>query len=232
MILLRKENDSLNSLIGKSFNQKNKLEAEKILSEIHSKAESRMIGKKSLCYIVNGNVIQGVGGSTLMKDKNGKIVSNLILDQWGKLNTGLFFGSPQGSANINIKDEFGVIRTVRVYGATGFNIPPANGCLHRLGSGTTTPLRTDFEVDTSFGIAPESDNINPTNPVWDSPTGSFKSSSIIQAGGSGTVNESAFKQIMNSLALAQTFTLMRDIISPAQTFVAGDTIILEYTFQL
>jgi len=83
MILLRKENDDLKCLISQSFNEKNKFEAEKILNEIHSKAENRMIGKKALCYIVKNGIIRGVGGSTLMMDKNGKIVSNLILDQLG-----------------------------------------------------------------------------------------------------------------------------------------------------
>ena len=49
LILLREENDLLNSLIGQSFNQRTKFEAEKILTEIHSKAQDRSIGKMALC---------------------------------------------------------------------------------------------------------------------------------------------------------------------------------------
>ena len=91
-VLLRTENDLLNSLIGQSFNQRTKFEAEKILTEIHSKAQDRSIGKMALCYIVDKNEIKGVGGSTLLKDKNDKIISNLILDQFGILLAGMFKG--------------------------------------------------------------------------------------------------------------------------------------------
>jgi len=237
-VLLRKENDSLNSLIGKSFNQKNKFEAEKILNEIHLKAESRMIGKKALCYVLDQNEIKGVGGSTLMRDKNGKIISNLILDQMGILLSRIFLGKPQGSTNANMKDENGVTRTTRVFlaGATFITfiagVGNEMGAVLQIGSGTTPPLRTDFDIDNPFSVSPESDNNNASDPVYDSNTGSFKSSIAIQAGGTGTINESALKNTWNSLATPQVFTAFRDIISPAQSFIAGQTIVLEYTIQL
>jgi len=160
MTLLRKENDLLNSLIGKSFNQKSKFEADKIINEIHTKAESRMIGKKALCYIVDQNQIKGVGGSTLMKDKNGKIVSNLILDQFGILMRGILLGKPQPSTNLTIKDEAGVNRTVRVFSASSvfctFLSGGGNemGAVLQIGSGTTIPVRTDFDIDNPFSVSP------------------------------------------------------------------------------
>jgi len=65
-IPLRKANDSLNSLIGQSFNQKSKFEAEKILAEIHSVAQDRLVGKKALCYVHDKGEIKGIWRQLLL----------------------------------------------------------------------------------------------------------------------------------------------------------------------
>jgi len=105
-ILLRKKNDLLNCLVSQSFNQKNRLEAEKILDEIHSIAENRTMSKKVLCYIVKNGLIRGVGGSTLMMDKNGKIFSNLILDGFGEFLTAIFSKVSPAFKSFNSPDSF------------------------------------------------------------------------------------------------------------------------------
>ncbi len=231
--LLRKENDLLNSLIGKSFNEKSKFEAEKILNEIHSIAQGRLIDKKTLCYVTDKDEIKGVGGSTLMKDKNGQVVSNLFLDNLGKILTSLFNAFPTVTSSPTLKNESGGNRTVRLFTGQNFTNNVAKGVVHTLGSGTTVPARTDFNVATPFVIAPENANIDPTDPAWDSPTGSFKSGSVISAGGSGTVNESVLKCGWNdSQANNSIFALFRDIISPGLVFTPGQLITLEYTVQL
>jgi len=235
-ILLRKENDSLNSLIGESFNQKTKFEAEKILDEIHCKAESRMIGKKALCYIVDNLEIKGVGGSTLLKHKKTeKIISNLILDQFGIFLAQFFGRITTGSRNVTIKDFLGVNQTVGVYRtAQSFNVLSNVGIFVKVGSGSTVPARTDFKIETSFGTTPEDVGFVATSdPVFSSGLGNLKYAAIITAGGSGTINESTLgSQWQNIFAVAKGFTLFRDIISPSQAFIAGQTIALEYTVQL
>jgi len=242
MTLLRKENDSLNSLIGKSFNQKNKFEADKILNEIHAKAENRTIGKKALCYIVDKNEIKGVGGSTLMKDKDGKIVSNLILDQFGKCLAGLFRGSQagDGAQPTNVKDAGAGLNTMKMYFTSGivFNlvstVPLGElGTIIQVGKGTTPPTRTDFDIESDFTTPPEQNLFIPADPVYNSGLGNFKNAGSIVAGGSGTINESILGVIWkNSANGVKTFILYRDIISPAQAFIAGQNIFLEYTTQL
>ncbi len=241
-VLLRKENDLLNSLIGQSFNHKSKFKAEKILDEIHSKAEIRMIGKKALCYVVDKNEILGVGGSTLMKDKDGKIVSNLILDQFGLWLTGIFARESTATKDTSIKDSGGTNRTVRVKtvdaSAAGLfnarNVANFNGIQIQIGSGTTAPARTDFTLETAFGTLPESIGfIAPSDPVYNSSLGNFKYNASISAGGSGTVNESILSGKWDDVGnVVRVFVLFRDIISPGQSFVAGQTIALEYTVQL
>ena len=233
-VLLRKENDLLNSLIGQSFNHKSKFEAGRILDEIHSKVESRTFGKKSLCYVVDKNEILGVGGSTLMKGKNGKIVSNLILDNYGLMLAAMHNGNPAGTTNASLTDDAGVGgRIISLFAGVNFvDTTSALGIVHRIGSGTTTPARSDFEVATGFGTAPESGDIDPSNVIFDSASGSFIGVSVIIAGGAGTINESVLKGKWRSAAGILNFALFRDIISPAVPFVASNTIILEYTIQL
>lgn len=232
-VLLREKNDPLNSLIGQSFNQKSKLAAEKILDEIHIVAQSRTIGKKVLCYIVDKNEIKGVGGSTLMKDKDGKIVSNLILDPLGRVLALLFRGHPSPSISVGITDEDNIGRAVRCYTSQNYTNQVAKGCVHKVGSGSTAPTRTDADTETDFGTSPEDSNTDSSDPVWDSATGTLKSVSSMSAGGSGTVNESVMKNGWNdTTANLRLFSMFRDIISPALDFIAGQSIVLEYKLQL
>ncbi len=238
LILLRKENDLLNSLIGQSFNQRTKLEAYKILTEIHSKAQDRSIGKMALCYVLDKNEVLGVGGSTLLKDKNGKIFSNLILDQFGVWLAGLFSFQSASARNILIKSTGGIIKTVGVYtSGTFFGILQGGitvGAKIQVGSGSTAPARTDFTIETPFGTAPESSAfVAPSNPVYNSGLGNFKYNSSISTGGAGTINESILTARWRDIGLTvDNYILFRDIISPSASFIAGQTIALEYTVQL
>jgi len=235
MILLRKENDDLKCLISQSFNQKNKFEAEKILNEIHSKAENRTIGKKALCYIVKNGIIRGVGGSTLMMDKNGKIFSNLILDQMGIFMASMMNPNGLVSISFNIIDNLGVSENLFFYRNTAdFNDVSTLGSRIQVGSGTTPPVRADFNIQIPFGTVPESGSFTAVSPpVYNSGLGNYKYVASISAGASGIVNESVlFNVWRNSGNIAKTFALFRDIISPAQSFIAGQTIALEYTVQL
>jgi len=235
MILLRKENDDLKCLISQSFNQKNKFEAEKILDEIHSKAQSRTIGKKALCYIVKNGIIRGVGGSTLMMDKNGKIHSNLILDQWGGFLAQFFHPNSFVSASFNINDDGNNSENLFVYrNASAFNTLATLGSAVQVGSSATPPVRTNFNIGNPFGTAPENATFNGvSDPVYNSGLGNLKYVASITAGGSGTINESILVNVWrNSGNIAKTFALFRDIISPAQSFISGQSIALEYTVQL
>jgi len=241
-ILLRDSNYLLESLIGKSFNEKSKLEASKILDEIHAKASRRLIGKRALCFILDKDEIKSVGGSTLIKDrKTGEIVSNLILDQCGLWLASLFrLTSGSVTTMPLIKDTGGTDRTFASYGnetfrpwnRTGFI--GSQGMQVRVGSGSTAPLRNDFKIETALITAPESGNINATtNPVWNSGLGNFKYLGSVTAGGSGTINESILLgNWLDNTGNIRSQALFRDIISPASSFIVGQSIALEYTIQL
>jgi len=237
-VLLRKENDLLKSIIGQSFNQKSKFEAEKILDEIHSKAQSRMIGKKSLCYIVDQNEILGVGGSTMMKNKkSGEIISNLILDNFGEIINTLHFGGPTVNFNAPVLDTGGVARQLPFYINNNWQdvaFGGADGIFIQIGSGTNIPAGSDFNVQTVFGTAPESGLITMTSlPVFNTTLRNIVTSGTIIAGGSGTINEVVLSSKLQGLGnIQRRIAYYRDIISPAQAFIAGQSIFVQYTIQL
>lgn len=235
-ILLRKENDSLNSLIGQSFNQKAKFEAYKILTDIHKKVDQHSMAK-SLVYVTDKNEILHLGGSTLMKDKNGKIVSDLILDQFGKWLAAIFKTAALGQITTTMNDITGSSQTVAQYGTTPplFNNDGTNfGVSHQVGAGLTAPTRADFGIETAFGTSPESARFEPAaNPVFNSGLGNFITSATITAGGTGTITESILIQRWDNTASSLTlFAMFRDSISPSVAFGVGQSITVEYTVSL
>ena len=103
----------------------------------------------------------------------------------------------------------------------------------QVGSGSTAPTRTDFDIETAFGTSPESAKFNSSVPVYSDVNFNFKNSGQITAGGSGTVNESIFEIIWRDQgSVNRFFVLYRDAISPGVPFVASQSIFLEYTTQI
>jgi len=236
-VLLPKENDLLNSLIGKSFNQKAKFEADKILKQIHKQADQYSM-EKALCFVTDKGEIKSVGGSTLMQNKkNGEIVSDLILDNFGVLFAGVMSRFRAVDKIVSLTDKTGAPITLKAIGSattfpqTGFG---SIGNSFQVGSGSTPPARTDTDIETAFGTAPESGNMFPaSDPVFNSGLGNFKMIASIVAGGSGTINESIWiGQFLNTSNAVNEYVFFRDVISPAVGFIVGQSIALEYTVQL
>jgi len=249
--LLRKANDPLKQLIGQSFNEKSKLEAERILDEIHSKALQRTIGKKLLCYVVDKGELKGVGGSSLMKDKNGKIVSNLILTNYGNWLAAMFLEQGAGGAvgpTFSANDVGSVARTMRFYAdfsgpeTNPYNFSANGGILVQVGSGSTAPARSDVDIETAFGTAPEdaffvaepaSVQFSAGRPIYNPTNQDFKMLGKINAGGAGTINEAVlFWRWLDTAGTLRDFAVFRELVSPSLTFIIGQSIITEWTFQL
>jgi len=239
-VLLKKKNDLLNSLIGQSYNQKSKFEAEKIISEIHSVAQQRAVGKNALCYILEKDEIKGVGGSTLIEEKKtGKIMSNLILDNFGLLfafmHTQVRFLPVSGLPNL--VDTGNNVRPMTVAQTTiAYNFEAIGGQMGsnlQVGAGTSAVAGTDFNIEAAFGSAPENAFFFSGTPVFNPGTGQFQNTGSIVAGGAGTVNECGM--FMNWRTNNQgifDFMIFHDLISPGQAFIATQQIALTYTMQL
>jgi len=149
----------------------------------------------------------------------------------------LHFGNPSANFNAPVVDVSGNARTLPFYINNNWQdvaFGGADGILTQIGSGTNAPARTDFNVQSAFGTVPESQLITMTNrPVWNSALGQIKTSGNIIAGGAGTINEIVLSSLLQGLGNAQRrIAFYRDIISPGQTFIATQTLALEYTIQL
>ena len=236
-IILSKENDLLNSLIGQSFNQRTKFEADKILKEIHKQADQYSM-EKAMCYVIDKGEIKGVGGSSLMQNKKtGEIVSDLVLNNFGILFAGVMSRFRAVDKIVSLINKLGAPITLKAIG-TSTTFPQLGfggiGNSFQVGSGSTAPDRADFDIETAFGTAPEDTNMFPaTDPVFNSGLGNFKMIASITAGGAGTINESIWiGRFLNTSNGTNEYAFFRDIISPAVAFIAGQTIALEYTVQL
>lgn len=237
-IVLKKNNDSLNSLIGKSFNQKSKQEAYKILCEIHEKSEQKSFSK-ALVYVIDKNEIKGVGGSSLMKDKKtGKIISDLLNNNFGDLFSKFFKPVAVTNSTATLIDETNTTDFYRCFRATsGAVYNSGSGANIQIGSGAVAPSRSDFAINTAFGTAPESvrQNLLFGSSVWVSGLGRVTTIAMaLTAGGSGTIRETVLFWRWNNFGnTAQRFNLMtRDLISPTLAFNPAQNIQVDYTWQL
>jgi len=107
------------------------------------------------------------------------------------------------------------------------------GTAFQVGSGTTPPVRTDFKIQTPFITAPESGIVVTGNGFYNSGLGNFTASTLIVAGGLGTINEAIATWLINTTAnLPRSFAYARDLISPAVPFLPAQTITITWTWQL
>lgn len=103
------------------------------------------------------------------------------------------------------------------------------GMWFQLGSGSTSPSRSNYCIETAFATAPENAKFEGS---WGMHTSGFCiNAGAISAGGSGTINESA---AMTRWATNNNdeyfFAIVRDAISPGVSFVASDVLCATLTF--
>jgi len=240
-VLLKKENDTLNSLIGQSFNQKSKLEAEKILTEIHKGYFSSWSKALVYCIEPKTNEILGVGGSSLFYDKKRKrIHSDLLLDNFGIFLKAWFTFTPSGVNSIaTMQTDDSSIQCFAIYelAQAVFSYNQSVGMRIRIGSSSVI-ARSDFNVTTPFPSSPESDltDILVTS-TYQSGTGKIIgiTAGISPTTGSGSIAESglfAGFSFTGSGGAQKRIMMAHDVISPTVSFTSGKQIVIDYTWQL
>lgn len=240
-LILKEKNDSLNSLIGKSFNQKSKFEAEKILTEIHKGYFSSW--SKSLVYCIEPktNEILRVGGSSLYYDKKRKTIrSDLLLDNFGIFLKAWFTFVSAGSNSIaTMKIEDSTFQCFAIYelAQAVFSYNQFIGMRIRIGSSSVI-ARSDFNVTTPFGSSPEADLTNVlSTSIYTSGTGKITSiiAGISPTTGSGIIAETglfAGFSFTGSGGAQKRIMMAHDAISPPVPFDSGKQIVINYTWQL
>jgi len=248
--VLRKENDWLYDYVGKEFNRKLLGEAYDRLYKEHGKFGFRGFAKSIVTVTDEHKRILAMGGSSLLKEKKtGKIIPDLTMNNFGHAMSAIFNKTVNNATS-------GTASTTNINGVTG-GIPGAintylpqaslfsndfghsfqtTGTLHgtnyQVGSGSSAPAITDFNIETAFGNAPESGLVSGTGESYDTANARIVSDIAIVAGGAGTVNESCyFMRWFSLLGPSVDFLMFHDAITPGVPFIATNTITPSYTLQ-
>lgn len=161
--------------------------------------------------------------------------NNLINDNFGLFLAALMRAPTTAVTTQNLVDIDGVTESISVYNVAGaFNNATSGkpcGTEIKVGAGTTSAARDDYDIETAFIVAPE-------DALFDSGTGSYAVGAIsvagaITAGGAGTINETAFFAAwLKAGVVPETFMLFHDILTAGEAFVLGNTITVAYTVNL
>lgn len=105
----------------------------------------------------------------------------------------------------------------------------------QVGSGVTAPNKDDYNIETAFPSAPESLRTGTTDGVYSVGLSQATCSATISpTTDAGTINEAGFFGNWKSItgSLQRNILLTHDVISPAVSFLVGQSINIDYTFQI
>jgi len=216
---------------GYSFNQKIINDCNKIILENKSKVLGYLPRPAEISLVTvldkNKKEILDIGASE-PNDLILDVFSNVIIELGGRTN----------NLVIQQRDTSGVLQNIKGKGSIqnwyNFAITTSTGTRIGIGSGLTPPARTDFNLTTPFGVAPESGFTNTTIGGYNSGLGQVSAGSTIGAtGGAGTVNETILLTFWTDPAnIARAFAIAHDLISPAPSFGIGNFVNVVYTWQI
>ena len=191
----------------------------------------------SLVYVTdkNSKIIRSIGAS----DPN-----DLIVNNFGQIFKG-FIGAVANPRTSGIYQTVLTGRLCRTYGGvTAFLTmlwmlngasAGATGSKVQIGSGITPPARTNINIETPFGIAPENARNNfLVDSVINFGLARITNTRTIGAtGAGGTVNETCLFMVANGTSGgAEDCLIFRDAISPPAIFALGQNVTVSYTIQL
>lgn len=146
---------------------------------------------------------------------------------FGKILAAHFRAPSVGVTNITAQDITDTARTLVIYSTVNgdrFNGSAAIGRV-RIGQGTTPANPTDFTIETPFGTSPESGSVVQLQPSYIDGSGEVnQASSYSSLGSNDSVTEETQTVDFKSSALARSFMVTRDIVSPAVPFEIGKSL--------
>jgi len=161
--------------------------------------------------------------------------NNLILANFGTWLAGFFRAPVVSATSVSLIDSGGDARDVYMWVTTGANVFNSDtgdkiGSLIQVGGGSTPATRTDEDIETPLGSAPEDD-------VFDTGSGSYAAGAIsvsgaISAGGTGTIAEVGLFGAWTYEVTLANFMLFHDILTSGEAYTPGQTITVAYTINL
>lgn len=228
-------NEYLNQFKGKTINDRIVKDSSNYLLEEKLKENKKIPNEVSLVTVIDPKTKQiiSIGGS---------IPNDLITDafglMWSQHNRVVVGGTVDFGGLIA---EDGVSRTIRLINVgtpvnTRYNegnLPNAGGQV-KIGQGITAPVRTDFDIETPFVTTPESLPVNVSPPIYDNVLNQITFFTLQVAGGSGIISEIGFFLLWRDLTTGVTrrYLIAHDLVSPTVSFVVGQSIAVNWTWQI
>jgi hypothetical protein len=167
------------------------------------------------------------------------VPNDLVTTNFGELFAGCF--SPGGIQTKVLKDITNTNQTINTYGTNSdspnapFTHTVASSMLTlvQVGTGTTTPDRGDYNIETAFANGGPEDSRQNTNNGSHIPDNSTVQVSkiITPTGGAGTVQETClFGQYRTIAQVGKIFLLSRDLVTIS--FLTGQSISVVYVWNL
>jgi len=221
------QNELLLEYKGETFTDKLKDSIQKHLFESRTKElkyENKFLPMALVCVQKNKE-IKSLGAS---------IPTDLIMDNFGLLLSVIHRPVLVGLKNFNMTDTGGVLRTFRGFGSNPNSHNNAGARFIGIGKGTTPPTRQDISTEIPFTNGGQEDNVVIySNGGLNSPLGQVKFSIVLTTTGSGVISESTnFYNGRDTAGVGRTVLWARDLISPTSSFIGGQQVFVEYTWQL
>lgn len=226
-------NDFLENYIGFDYKQKLVMDASKALMENKKKIAPGSIAECCLVTVHEKGEIKSIGAG---------IPSDVINNNYGQMLRQLMNLITFQPRNETMLDFSNVGRTMLIGqgnpgGLSDFFVGGvgaiATGIQLQVGSGSTTPVRSDFNIETPLVSAPENTVFNSLAGLYNPSLGSFAYGNSIVAGGTGTITETcSFGLWADSAQAARRILIARDLISPGVSFIVGQNIAVDWTWQL
>jgi len=226
------ENEVLKEYIGETKTKKliDEIQSVYFQKKKHIFANSKQpLSENCLVTALRDGEIKSIGMSC---------INDLLLDNFCQFWVGAF----QRANERTLVQVSGVNEQVRFIGNPPFtarynaNNSVSLGTLFQVGSGATPPVRGNFNIDTAFPSAPEANRKSTGIGVYTVGLSRVNVAGFISpTTDAGTINEFVmFAQWQKFPQQSQTriFALSRDIISPAVSFSALDTINIDYAIQI
>ena len=158
----------------------------------------------------------------------------VLLDNLGIMLAGVFRQPASGNSPFlaGMVTTGGVAFSLRIYDTNGdperYNrISPLNQA--QVGSGTTPPTRQDFDIESPFVVAPESNPANSNLFGYDSGLGKINTGTLISNTGSfGTITEVTKVMRVTNNTGTKVIIIMRDLVSPPVNFISAQSINIEH----
>jgi len=221
------QNELLLEYKGETFNNKIKLDIEKCLFEARLKElkyENKFLPMALVC-VQEKKEIKSLGAS---------IPNDLIMDNFGNLLAGIHRPVLVGAKSFTIQDLGNVLRTMRAFTSNPNSHNNAGQRRIQIGKGTTAPTRQDFNIESPFtnGGAEDLSQIY-SNGGLNSALGQVKFSIVLTTTGAGVISETINTYNGRDTAGGgRTWIWTRDLISPTSSFIGGQQVFVEYTWQL